>query len=75
MARVFYGTFQRFQSLHPRKTSQYADDDEHFYSLRTRFCKFIYIYNRLFTPLKDFKKYINILKADTSDGKINCYVH
>ena len=34
------------------------DDDEHFYSLRTRFYKviYIYIYNRLFTPLTHFNK-------------------
>ena len=32
-----------------------------------------HMYNRLFTPLTYFNKYINILKIDTSDGKINCY--
>ena len=36
------------------------DDDEHFYALRTMFYKviyiYIYIYNRLFTPLTHFNK-------------------
>ena len=32
-----------------------------------------HIYNRLFTPLTHLNKYMNMLKTDTSDGKINCY--
>ena len=41
------------------------DDDEQFYSLRTRFYKVIYIYNRLLTLLTYFNKQINILTQIT----------